>query len=214
MKSLQDFAPDAPTTKSRAKAKPEWREPELTDLAHGRWLAFDPSLSSTGWVLIDYWGGRVLKVLSAGTLVGRFPEGATGWAKNFAAAEDLHTQVRNLLRDLADTIDTYVAHEAPPMGGGKFAQPESAIMASLMIRRAVLAEPCGRSLWLRPMVRPQDHKRVTCGNPNAKKIEHHKALRVLMERLAPGSTKIVTNEHGRDAFSVGITDMIRRQTGG
>jgi hypothetical protein len=205
MKTLDDFAPGAAPTRRRAKAKPEWRPPTMADLAIGRVLALDPSLGSTGFVDMECDGDHLI-VHAGETFTGAFEDGLTGWAKDFAAAESLRQQFTERFRRYLTISGLVIVHEAPPLGGGKMASPESAIQASLMLRAAVL----DLQLTLRPMVRAQDHKRMTVNRPNAKKIEYHKLLRLLLEQLSPGSTKIITNEGQRDAAGVALADMIRR----
>jgi hypothetical protein len=206
MKTLDDFAPES--VKKPRKAKPEWAPPTLADLAPGRVLTFDPSLSATGFVDMEMQDG-VLTIHEARTLVGRYNQDLTGWEKDFAAAEDLYNQFLTLMSDYIQIIglyDLFVVNEAPPMGGGQLASPESAVQAGLALRLAArqMAFP------LRPMIAPQVHKRATAGNGALKKSVHHAALKPLLETLSPGALRLITNESQRDAASVGLADMIRR----
>lgn len=205
MKTLDDFALGAPARKRTTKAKPEWHPPTMANLAIGRVLAFDPSLSSTGFVDMECDGDHLI-VHTGETFIGAFENELTGWVKDFAAAESLRQQFTERLSRYLTIPDLVIVHEAPPLGGGKMSSPESAVQASLMLRTAAL----DLRLPLRPMVRTQDHKRLTVNQANATKTEYHKLLMPLLEELSPGSKKIITNEHQRDAAGVGLADMIRR----
>jgi hypothetical protein len=203
VKTLDDFAPGAAPTRRRAKAKPEWRPPTLADLFVCRVLAFDPSLSSTGFVDMEFTGTELF-VHHGETFTGQIPPNLTGWAKDFHAAEDLRRQFYDRLSRYQG-VDVSVAHEAPPLGGGKLASPESAVQASLMLR--VAAHDLGMAVL--PMVRTQDHKRLTVNQANAKKQDYHRLLKPLLEELSPGCLSIITNEHQRDAAGVGLAVMLR-----
>jgi hypothetical protein len=78
-------------------------------------------------------------------------------------------------------------------------------MASLALRR----EAAAWDIAVRPMVQPQSHRRVICGNPKASKKEEHEALATLVPALPIIGYSLVTNEATRDALCVGIAHLLR-----
>lgn len=207
MTTLDQFrpgAPQAPATKAEAKKRPDWEPPDLATLSFGQLLCFDPSLSATGFVaLVHDQSGMV--VTDARTMKGTAPDGFTGWEAAMSQVEDLEDQF-TALATRYNRYEWEIAIEQPPMGGGKIAAPESALLVCKTVRSVFRR----LGFLLLPMVSPQSHKRTTVNRPNAKKAEHHKLLRPMLEALPLGGLDKITNEAKRDAISVGITALRRR----
>lgn len=205
MTALDDFRPGvAPEPKKKAKKDP-W-VPLMTDImGYANVLAFDPSLSATGFVALTHTKHSGLHVIESATLSGAVPEDATGWERDMAVAEDLEDQLERLSTRFS-LHEWEVVTEAPPLGGGQIRSPESAILACKTIRSVFRR----RGFTLLPMQSPQAHKKATVGNSMIKKPEHHKLLAPVLEGLLSGSLHLITNGAKRDAVSVGLADLRRR----
>jgi hypothetical protein len=181
------------------KTAPATRSLDFADLHEGTWLAADPSLTGFGLVVLQVrQAQRRYTVLAAGKLTVS-PTTATGWEDILQRATIMRSMLQSFFTQhawLARTADLRVVHEAPPIGHGKLINPEIALLTSYVFRDTA---PLGQKM---PMVRRQDHAKLICGNANAKKPVHHKALKALFPHLT--DTRLVTNEATRDALSVAI----------
>lgn len=184
-----------------------WRPPVIEDFAaHAgktRIMAVDQSLSATGMVWLAV-GRRELTVHQTWTFRSEADEDADGHEQNLQRAMNLGNQIHDVFREVYRNV-TYVAHEGPPVGGGRILRPESSLLAALALRHAA-------ARWEVPiaaMVQPQTHKRVVCGNGNATKKEEHAALAQLATSLPILGYSLVTNEATRDALCVGIAHLLR-----
>jgi hypothetical protein len=194
--------------KRKAAQHESWRPPMIEDFAaHAgttRILAVDQSLSATGMVWLAV-GKRQLTVYQAWTFRSEAGEDADGHEQNLQRAMNLGTQIDDVFREVYRNV-TYVAHEGPPVGGGRILRPESSLLAALALRHAA-------ARWGMPiasMVQPQAHKRVVCGNGNATKREEHAGLAQLATSLPIIGYSLVTNEATRDALCVGIAHLLRK----
>lgn len=186
-----------------AKAKEVWSPLDFNRLRDGRYVACDPSLGATGIVMVRIIEHSPMVVFSA-TVASTY--GTSGWENVLQSAAELQERLsRWLITNVWDDIPWLAVHEAPPTGGGKFLKPELSLIAGYAFRRAVDHSGNGSML---PMVRPQDHKRLICGNANADKKTHHKALKELFPRIS-GAAEMVTNEGQRDALSIALTAATR-----
>lgn len=205
MKTLAEFRPGAEHVPAKSKAKKaEWRPPTVDDLGYGCLLAFDPSLSATGFVALE----RTLdcfRVMGAVTLRGDAPSILTGWTQTFRQSMDIRAKLRGLLRGYDPDVWEIVV-ESPPMGGGKILSPESAILVANDLH--MLAEELGFTML--PMISPQQHKKATVGNGGITKTEHHERLKPVLLGLAPGNLALITNAAKRDGMSIAVTDLLRR----
>lgn len=202
---LERFADVEPVKAKRGGKGTEktWTIPTLDEFAHGSVLAFDPSLSATGWVHLVSNGS--LMVTEAGVYAAR--SGTEGWEATLRSAtelEALHESLLSRYRRSNPGID--IVHEAPPTGGGKFLKPELALLACYGLRRAA----ADLDITLQPMIAPQRHKRLICGNGNAKKPVEHAALAALAESLPIGGYGCITNEAKRDALCVGLGHLLMK----
>lgn len=193
--------------KERPTRREPWRPPVIEDFAtHAettRVLAVDQSLSATGMVWLAV-GKRELMVYGAWTFRSEADEDADGHEQNLQRAMDLGSQIHEVLHEVYQNV-AHVVHEGPPVGGGRIMRPESSLLAALALRQVA-------ARWVipvAPMVQPQTHKRVVCGNGNATKKEEHAALAQLATTLPILEYRRITNEATRDALCVGIAHLLR-----
>lgn len=176
--------------------KKEWHALDLSTLPSGEWLAADPSLAAFGLVHFEIRSSQVY-ILHAITLAtDQTPAG--GWESNL-------TRALYMRHKIADTVDDWIpgflcraVQESPPTGGGAMMRPESTMLGGVMFRLAC----ADWGLENAPLVTPQSHKKLTCGNHIAKKKEHHDAIRNLLPQIH--NSQIIKNEALRDALSVGL----------
>lgn len=191
--SLKEFRD--PSQKAR---KPAWEGPGRDDFAYRTLIAFDPSLSATGVIVLSSTRNG-LTVLEAY----KFPNpetGALGNEDNFRKAMVLTGNVTAWRRNcLTDVTNLDFVHEAPPIGGGRVRAPESALLAGLAIRQSMWHHTC------LGMISPASHKNYICGNSKADKKEHHAALAEVAEHLQIQNYELITNEAKRDALSIALT---------
>lgn len=186
-----------------------WRAPTMAEFIEHegkRIIAVDQSLSATGLVVIRV-GADHLSILWSTTLRGVVSEDVKGYEETLQKATNLGKQLATALGQVPD-IDELV-HEGVPIGGGKIVRPESSLMASLALRHEA-------DLWgipVKPMVQPQTHRRVVCGNAGASKKEEHEGLAKLASSLPIIGYELVTNEATRDALCVGIAHLVIRNEG-
>jgi len=196
--------------KRAVKAEALWTPPTMADFREGFVLAFDPSLSATGFVwlasVVTPIGHR-LEVHSGEVHGTKAPEDVKGKMADVMRGQQLHWSFRNLLESfLPIKDDVEVVHEAPPTGGGRIRSPESALLASLALR--IAAE--GLGFILAPPVAVATHRKLVCGRvKDVDKKEEHRVLGTWARDLVLGYDRHVTNEAKRDALCVGLTHLAR-----
>lgn len=171
----------------------EWQPLVLDDLAQGSVLAFDQSLSATGWVTMFNGIGGVV-VTGAGTLA-NMGDPLKGNARTLARSHELRTQVESLVWQIppAETFSARV-FESPP-SAGRSVRPESSLLAAHVLGSVFRPESL-------TMIQAQHVKKIITGNGNAKKPEVKKALMAMTWIVG---LFMVTNEHQRDALSLALT---------
>jgi hypothetical protein len=190
--------------KRTRKSGPEpWRPPVLGDFPDGEVVAIDQSLTHTGLVHLrrDEHG---LRVLQADTIRQKATEGLTGYEESLAQAMALQDLLGVRLDHWIGMKDVPVVYEAVPFGG-HLRSPESSLLAALVVRHVV----AGLALVCVPPVAGKTHKKVVCGNGNADKRQAHAGLLRLSTDLPIEGCGVVTNEHTRDALSVGLAYLLR-----
>lgn len=182
-----------------ATPTPPWATPVF--FASGHVLAFDQSLSATGWVRLWSSPDSGLRVLAAGSVLLHakdFPAGSEG---SLRKAVDLHGRMAGVCKDWL-WPETVLVHEAPPAGGA-MSRPESSLMAALSLRLAAGREPV--------VVQNQHSKKVLVNNANATKKQWHTAL----DAISIEGRNLVRNEGERDALCLALTylydEMLRRR---
>ena len=170
----------------------------LAPLFVGRMGCFDQTLSKAGSAsLLFSKDGTITPVRSKMFEPSTDEEGNEG---NFRKGVALHNAFVKWLQD--EHID-FVAHEAPPVGGGKLHRPESSLMAALALRIACdsLAVPV-------VMVRPQDAKKRLTGDGKAEKRD----VKLAIEALLPDVRNLRPwNQDVSDAIAVGLTASERKR---
>lgn len=218
-----DLSALADLTKGTKKKSDQW-SPLTADrlIGHKQTLiCFDPSLRSTGMVVLRRRAGEVPQIHSSQTLRISQGTGASGFESDYRQAYLLEEAVRTALDQFAwdargwiiEWGETFVVHEMPPVHAPKGTRPTSSLMAGQAIRSAAaskrityvsrMATIYGSKI---AMVNAQQAKRLVCGNPNADKPEVHEVLRETVLPELVGHQQ-VTNEHERDALMVGLVMM-------
>lgn len=179
---------------------PQWSPLRLEDLHPGTYLACDQSLSACGLVLFEVAADRDDWAVHMAQLIKSDEVEATGWEETYQRTEQLQARMTVFVQQWVTGTDwgeVLAVNEAPPIGGGKLQRPEVSLISGYAFRQAT------RGLRRLPMVRRQDHCRLICGEPNAKKAVHHAHLKRYLA-LIRGAGDSVTNEATRDALSVAL----------
>lgn len=180
----------------------------LTRASFGRAVvvAFDQTVSACGMVVVDS-RGTDISIMRARKFEQSTRPGAEGYEVYFDKAEQLGWVLAEELAKLACSFPGIeVVHEAPPVGGGKFTNPESSLMAGREVRRAARAA----GLTIFPMVAPQAHKRLIVGNAQATKKDVRAALPPFLASVGVTGYNLVTNEDQRDALCIALGHLHRR----
>lgn len=194
LEELRQFRDDAPGTR-----KGTWKAPNAEDFAYRDLIAFDPSLSATGVVVLSSTRqGIVIRKAH------KFPNPPVGdvqgneehFRKFMALARNITNWRLNCETDI--TGWEYV-HEAPPVGGGRIRHPESALLGGAAVRASMWGHDC------LGMVSPAAHKKYICGNAKADKVEEHAELKAIADFLDFHGFELITNEAKRDALCVALT---------
>lgn len=166
----------------------------------GEVLAFDQSITATGWVHVSCRRGEaeVVKVGSIKCPPDGYPKGHEG---TLLRAEYVGTQMAAILRSVAALT---VVHEMPPVATTKMSRPESSLLTALALR--IEARRQGHDVVV---VSNQHSKKLLVGNGNATKPQWHKAL----DRLPWTHTGYrPTNEGQRDAMCLALTYLIEKES--
>lgn len=186
-----------------AKVKAGWQPPTIEDFGIGKVLAFDQSLTATGWVALSGDGSRLVVVECGKITASTTTEGRGG------IEQDLQRGVA-VFEAAVMLIDRWhpeakIAHESPPHPGNVKGGGTSSLMAAQSVRNAAFI--CAAPV---EMLGAQPAKKLICGNTNAKKTEAHAALKVhLLPHIEGGH--LITNEAMRDALMVGLLHLHRRK---
>lgn len=196
LSSLEDLG----TKVKQAKGKPEWRAPVLDDFKQGHVLAFDQSLSGCAAVALIRREDELLVYATEMFKTSHVQAG--GHEENLQRAIELSDKIISWLYGMGIRPGEWIiAHEAPPIGGGRLIRPESSLLASLAVRVA-----CKQfRLPVALMVSKQAHAHFICGKSKADKKEHHEVLmRLAAEEWMVNNLQAVSNGDKRDAFSIGL----------
>jgi Holliday junction resolvasome RuvABC endonuclease subunit len=168
----------------------------------GKIIAFDQSLSKTGYVVLSNRGNTFSTpefcFETTGMLTAK--DDLKGHEKALDRGMDLFWEIQDVCR--AHRPDS-VIFETPPVGG-KMSRPESSLLAALTIRLAAIIENPFVKLIM--MSRQKAAKRWT-GNANADKKVVRAALEALMEAHKIERPTGYWNEHVCDALSLGLLFM-------
>jgi Holliday junction resolvasome RuvABC endonuclease subunit len=168
----------------------------------GRVLAFDQSLSNTGYVVLDT-RGKNLELgpplfLATGMLKAK--DDLKGHEKTLDRALDLFWEIQDVCREWRPDA---VVFETPP-AGGRMSRPESSLLAAHTLRlAAVIENPFVKVVM---MSRQKAAKRWT-GNGNADKRVVRAALEEVLKVHSIRHVDGPRNEHVYDALSIGLLYM-------
>jgi Holliday junction resolvasome RuvABC endonuclease subunit len=115
--------------------KKVWVAPYAFDFGFGRALAFDQTLTKTGWVLLGYdQACDGLGIYAGGVLVPEVHYRLDGFERTFAKAEVLAEKIDRVVGRFAETEarPDVIVHEMPAVRGHRL---ESSLMAAREIRR-------------------------------------------------------------------------------
>lgn len=178
---------------------PEWQPPSLASfapVAGCEVIAFDPSLSSTGYAWLRV--GLRIMVLSKGTLRGKSEK--TGYLSTYEKALSIRQQLNGVLARIPLLVDgepvrMSVAWEAPAVAGYR---TESSLIAGYLVYEATGGACEG-------VILNANHiSSVLCGNPRHDKKE----VAAAVARYIPESAGRTWNQHERDAAAVGLTHLL------
>lgn len=204
---------------ARRAAAPKWQPPESSAFClprhpRVRWaVGVDQSLSACGAVLIGGTrmpdGRAAFGVEQAWKIVTEAPEGTKGFEASLRRATELAGRFKDFLVHAWLHVEgpLELVHEAPPPTGvARMRSPESSLLAALSFR---IAGGNSTGVLFGDMVSAQAHKHFVCGNRNADKAEHHRALKQLAVDLGIEGFDLVKNEATRDAISVALLHFTR-----
>jgi Holliday junction resolvasome RuvABC endonuclease subunit len=189
-----------PTKKS---LKGGWRPLEVDDFADGVVLAFDQTLTKTGWAVIWKWDGK-FKIDDGGLIQPTIPLDLKGFEQTFAKAEHLGEGIGNVIKYHFSYVDG-VVHEMPSVQGNRI---ESSLMAAREIRRELAKEQarrCGDTRIHLAMYGRQQAYSVITGNPHSPK----KRMSEEVNRLFPSDMRSTThwNQDVHDAVGLALLDL-------
>lgn len=168
----------------------------VEDLGEGQVLAFDQSLTATGWVWLGCDRPRGLNVLDAGSwstkTVGK------DVATSLTRGREIFTQARMLLRFARQCNNVQIVHETPPNPAVVKGNGISSLIAAEALWCAAEAE--GMTF---EMIGAQSAKKLVTGTAKSEKKEAHDALVATVFPWLHGREQI-TNEAKRDALLVGL----------
>jgi len=176
--------------------------PVLDIRRKGVLLAFDQSLSNTGYVVLDSQSVGFLKpqVVFRATGMLKARDDVKGHEKVLDRAMDLFWEVQDVCREHRPT---WVTFETPPVGG-RMSRPESSLLGAHSIRLAALIEnPFVKAV----MVSRQKAAKRWTGNGNADKKVVRAALEALLTYHQIEKPQGPWNEHVVDALSLGLLFM-------
>ena len=197
-----------PLAALRAKQpiKARWTPPTVSDLQHGRVLAFDQSLAATGAVVLNHIGLGGPTIIAAKVIsTPATTEEKSTRESDVHRALILRQRITEWLRTLL--IDgIVVVHEAVPEGP-YIHRIESSLLSALAVR--IACEDYGVPLASTPSIPARTHKKFACGNANASKSEHGNAIKKLGAEMPIGNFNLISNEATRDALSVALCALGR-----
>lgn len=169
-------------------------------LFRGKVLAFDQSLSNTGWANVSFTIDGPY-VLDADNIKTEPLNGFTGHEETFIRASNIFTQVLNVL---TLTKPNVIVHEAPsvrPNPRANLKDRDGAIATVMAIRCAVRS--CGLPVSLH-MEASQHVKKVLTGNRTAEKKRVAEAVRKLTPLHNAKERHLRLNEHTYDAMGIAL----------
>lgn len=138
METLRERIKEASAGKKRGRNK-VWTEPQVEDFAQGWVLAFDQTLTKTGWVVLvnnrtDEYAGKWLfpglQIRAGGVLRPEKNESLRSFEETLAKAEAMANAIESVIEHYSWV--NAIVHEMPSVAGHRV---ESSLMAAREIRR-------------------------------------------------------------------------------
>lgn len=210
MDALRAKIKEQAKTKRRGRKK-VWHAPTLEDFAHGTVLAFDQTLTKTGWSLVacDEWGLGVL----AGGVAQRPPlAGLKGFEETYAKAEQMGRLIEAIVSQCKpiSIFDSElpppdaVVHEMPAVIGHRL---ESSLMAGREVRR-VVAEKLDMPVT---MISRQQAYATLVGAPSTEKAHGTARVNLLIPREQRRTTR--WNQDVHDSVLLGLQWLYNKKRG-
>lgn len=194
--------PSSKLSKFRADAPPLAENPDVPSklVFHsvGKVLAFDQSLSNTGWAWLWFTIDGPA-VMDTGNIVTEPLNGITGYSETFLRATQVYREVVNVIAMVKPTV---VLHEMPsvrPNPRANLKDRDGSIATIMSIRCAAVEAGC-----LVDMQQAQHVKKVLCGDAKATKKQVAEAVRYNIPTLSSTTKKLRLNEHTHDAMAIGL----------
>lgn len=177
----------------RIEAEP-WHPPVLADLAPGRVLAFDATLSHCGWVLMEATEAS-FRVWDRGTINPATDQ--TSYLETWHKARQLAPQLDRLF--VTQGCDAEIVVEAP-LASSMGSRTESSLIAGMLVWMHAPARTA--------VVSATRVSKVLLGDHQVRSAERKKAIRAAVIALVPGCAGRDWNEHMRDALATGLTYLL------
>lgn len=184
-----------------AKVAQPWEPPSLDDFGYGRVLAFDQSLTATGWIELVHPPGRGMQVVDVGSI--KVPEAVKGVETDLRRGVIVYREARHLIC-YARIRGCCFVHESPPnmaalKGKGS---PVSSLMAAQAVRCAAEEENVEIE-----MLGAQPAKKLVSNQSKEKTIAHDMLKQHYLPHIEGGEK--VTNEGQRDALLLALLKLHR-----
>ncbi len=191
MKLWEDLQSQVESRKT-ARLAP-WTPPEPADFRPCRVLAFDPSLSSTGWVHLRVgWRWKRdpgIEIRARGTL--RIKTDLTGYLATYDKATRMKALIQEVVwREQSISWPSDIAWEAPAVRGHRL---ESSLIAGLCVYEA--------SNGLGTVISANHASQQLTGSP----LHDKREIAAAVARYVPESAGRDWNEHQRDALAIGLS---------
>jgi hypothetical protein len=190
---------DASIGSMKMAKKKVWHPLDLAALPNCRIIACDPSLTALGMVFLEVHESQAV-ILGAEKLSTARTD-KVGWEDTFERAKTMEGLVAAVMTDWLEDFGSgnlMAFVESPPIGGGPLVRVESTLLTGYGFTKQALEQ----DIAVGPLVMPQAHKWLLCGNYRAVKKEHHEELKKLLPDILDG--KLITNEALRDALSIAL----------
>jgi hypothetical protein len=194
---LSDLAAD-----TKRHTKQGWQPLTPDDLGHGRVLAFDQSLTATGWVKVIRGYDGVL-VVGAGKVRDLYSGEKNSIETQLRRGVEVFEQAYVLI-DEATHAGYSVIHESPPNPAAVKGGGYGSLLAAQSVRNAAaLAQTTIEQLGAQPA------KTLICGSAKAQKPEAHAALKDCFPWIE--GSHLITNEAHRDALLIALLWLRRKK---
>lgn len=172
---------------------------EASELAYGSVLAFDQSLTKTGWVQMKNYP-KGLRIYRGGVLFPHYERSLKGFEATFAKDISVDSQISRIISGASGQVEA-VVHEMPAVMGYRL---ESSLMAAAAIRRAAAKN------WLPVvMVSRQRAYSTFVGSAYAEKSEGTRAVNALFPAHRRETERWTQDVH--DAVLLGLTYLYEKK---